>query len=96
MELLRPVSSRLRSGLPGRPLDCGSEELRKVCLRDAETETLGETEEEVWHETLRSSRAAGITGSVSPARIHQRDARVDEGGPGRWKSHFGLQIYSGA
>lgn len=60
----------------------GSGQLGKVCLGDAETETLGDTEEEMWHETLGSSRVAGITASVSPVSIRQRDASVDGGAPG--------------
>lgn len=69
------MSSRLRNELPGKPLEwwcSGSGVLEKVCLRDAGTETLGETEEEVWHGSLQSSRAAGLTGSVHPAGVRQR------------------------
>lgn len=51
-----------------------------VCLRDAETETLGETGEEMWPGTLGSSRVAGIAALVTlPEHISEKSESVREG-----------------
>lgn len=76
------MSSRLRNGLPGKPLDWqynGSGVLERVCLRDAGTETLEETEEEVWHGGLRSIGLLGLQALFTlPEYVSERSESVKE------------------